>query len=527
MSTVVEVSAHDKPQRTQPPATDPCQLVIFGASGDLTKRKLIPALFDLSCVGCMNPYFQVIGVGRTQMSSEEFRKIMHDAAAQSRDSRDFNDVTWEWFSERLHYLSGDTNDPAFYEKLRDEMERLSTASKNHNRLFYLSVPASVTPAIIENLGAAGLNQHDRGWSRVVIEKPFGRDIESARELNKTVLSVFSEENVYRIDHYLGKETVQNILVFRFGNAMFEPIWNRNYIDYVEITAAETVGVESRAGFYEETGALRDMVANHLLQLLALTAMEPPIAFDATSVREQKVQVLRSIRPMTVDEVAKRTIRGQYGPGTIGGKSVPGYREEEGVAPGSTTETYAAVEFYIDNWRWAGVPFYVRTGKRLARQVTEIRVHFKRTPQALFARTPDEEIDRNVITLRIQPEEAIRIAFGAKKPGDEMQTVPVEANFCYQGAFGVRTPVAYETLLLDAMQGEATLFTRGDEVEAEWRIITPIEEAWAELAPPAFPNYAAGSAGPEAAERMIDGDHRHWHRLVPDEADKASKSETVA
>jgi glucose-6-phosphate 1-dehydrogenase len=295
--------------------------------------------------------------------------------------------------------------------------------------------------------------------------------------------------------------------------MFEPVWNRNYIDYVEITAAETVGVESRAGFYEETGALRDMVANHLLQLTALTAMEPPIAFEANAVREQKVQVFRSIRPMTVEEVAKLTVRGQYGPGTINGKPVPGYRGEKGVNPQSHTETFAAVEFYIDNWRWAGVPFFIRTGKRLARPVTEIRVHFKRTPQALFARTPDEEVEPNVITLGIQPDEGISISFGAKRPGSQMKTVPVHAEFAYSRSFGTATPVAYETLLLDAMRGDATLFTRGDEIESEWRIITPIEEAWTQLPPPKFPNYAAGSDGPQAAQSMISGDHRRWHSLL--------------
>ncbi len=305
--------------------------------------------------------------------------------------------------------------------------------------------------------------------------------------------------------------MQNILVFRFGNSLFEPVWNRNYIDYVEITAAETVGVENRASFYEETGALRDMVANHMLQLVALTAMEPPIAFEADAVREQKVQVFRSVRPMNLEEVARRTVRGQYGAGTIGGRLVPGYRQEPGVSKTSSTETYAAVEFYIDNWRWAGVPFFVRTGKSLARRLTEISVHFKRTPQALFASTPDEQIDPNVITLGIQPDEGIAVKFGAKKPA-QMQMAGVQAEFSYRGAFGAALPEAYTTLLLDAMRGDATLFTRGDEVEAEWRIITPIEEAWAQLPSPSFPNYAAGSRGPVAGDALIAGDHRSWRNL---------------
>jgi glucose-6-phosphate 1-dehydrogenase len=513
MSTVVQATAAESLKALSLPTADPCLMVIFGASGDLTRRKLIPALFDLACVGCMNPFFQVIGSGRTKMTDEQFRGDMYEATKSSRDARDFNDMRWEWFRERLHYISGDIKDPGLFSQIRAKLDSLSQASRPHNRLFYVSTSASLAPPIIAGLGAAGLNHHDKGWARVILEKPFGRDLESARALNREVLKVFDEQDVYRIDHYLGKETVQNILVFRFANSIFEPVWNRNYVDYVEITAAETVGVETRAAFYEETGALRDMVANHLLQLLALTAMEPPIAFEADAVREQKVQVFRSIRPMSVEEVAKRTVRGQYGPGKFDGKPVPGYRQEKGVNPHSNTETYAAVEFFIDNWRWAGVPFFIRTGKHLARPLTEVRVHFKRTPQALFARTPDEEVEPNVVTLTIQPNEGISISFGAKRPGSHMGTVPVRAEFSYSAAFGTSAPVAYETLLLDAMRGDATLFTRGDEVEAEWRIITPIENAWAELRPPSFPNYAAGSEGPEAAQSVIAGDHRHWSSLV--------------
>src|SRR5438876_8806093 len=494
MSAIIQANPLEKVSQEPLPTGDSCVLVIFGASGDLTKRKLIPGLYNLACEGCMNPEFEVLGIGRTPMSSQEFRKKNGEAAAKSKDTRDFSESGWEDFEQRLHYMIGDINDPNFYPCLRDRLQEMEKNGSSPNHLFYVSTPASVAGPIIEGLGAVGLNRRNHGWTRIVLEKPFGRDLESAHALNDVVRGVFDEKTVYRIDHYLGKETVQNILVFRFSNSLFEPVWNRTYIDYVEITAAETVGVESRASYSEETGALRDMVANHLLQLLALTAMEPPVAFDADSVREQKVQVFRSIRPMSVEDVARFTARGQYGSGTIDGKQVPGYRQEPGVNPSSMTETYAAVKFQIDNWRWAGVPFYIRTGKRLARNLNEIRVHLKPTPQALFAGIASV-IAPNVITISIQPDEGLPIAFDAKRPGTQMRTVTVQANFSYQGSFRTKGPVAYETLLLDSMRGDATLFTRRDEVEAEWRIITPIEEAWAHLPSPAFPNYAAGNEGP--------------------------------
>ncbi|MGZ4818973.1 MAG: glucose-6-phosphate dehydrogenase [Terriglobales bacterium] len=514
MSAIVEATPIDRTTVTPFPKGESCVVVIFGASGDLTRRKLIPALYDLACIGCMNPKFDVIGIGRTPMTSEEFRARMREAAASSKDARNFSEEQWTDFEKRLFYLVGNPNDAQFYPRLRAQLEEMRGAGGSGNRLFYVSTPATVAHPIIEGLGAAGLNRNANGWSRIVLEKPFGRDLSTARELNATVMRTFAERDVYRIDHYLGKETVQNMLVFRFANTLFEPVWNRNYIDYVEITAAETVGVENRAAFYEETGALRDMVANHLLQLLAITAMEPPIAFDADAVREQKVQVFRSIHPMTRDEVARWTVRGQYGPGEIDGQPVPGYRQEPGVNPNSLTETFAAIEFHVDNWRWSGVPFYVRTGKRLPRQLTEVRVHFKRTPQALFSRTPDEQIEPNMVAISIQPDEGIVLQFGAKKPGSQMQVVPVQANFSYRTAFDGNTPVAYETLLLDAMRGDPTLFTRGDEIEAEWSVITPIEEAWAQLPPPEFPNYAAGSQGPAAANELISEESRGWHWIAP-------------
>lgn len=498
------------------PKAESCLLVIFGGTGDLTRRKLIPALYDLACIGCTNPNFDVLGVGRTPLSDEQFRERMHEGAAKSKDARDYSEEEWSAFAGRLHYLVGDANESAFFPELKKKIAEMQAQGASKNVLFYVSTPASLAPPIVEGLGNAGLARNSEGWTRIVLEKPFGHDLKSAQELNAIVSRVFEEGSVYRIDHYLGKETVQNIIMFRFGNSMFEPIWNRNYIDYIEITAAETLGVESRAAFYEETGALRDMVANHLLQLLTLTAMEPPVAFDADSVREIKVQVLRAIRPMTVEEVAKRTIRGQYGPGKEDGADVVGYRQEPGVKPNSQTETYVAVEFRVDNWRWAGVPFYVRAGKRLANSVTEIAIHFKRTPQALFARTP-ADVHHNVITMRIQPNEGISLNFGAKTPGPQMRASRVNMDFAYRDAFGTATPVAYETLLLDAMRGDATLFTRRDEVEAEWRIITPIVEAWAQLPPPDFPNYAAGSEGPENADSLIEHDRHRWRSLKRDDS----------
>ncbi|MEO5798078.1 MAG: glucose-6-phosphate dehydrogenase [Gemmatimonadales bacterium] len=490
-----------------------CTLVIFGATGDLARRKLLPALYGLQCAGGMNCCCEIIGTGRTRLTDEQFRGRVREALAESNDWIEANDSRWQGFERRLHYIVGDPNDAAFYTRLAADMDARRRAGANPNRLFYVATPSSSARSIIEGLGASGLARNKAGWSRLVLEKPFGRDLESARELNRVVSDVFPEEAIFRIDHYLGKETVQNIVVFRFGNTMLEPVWNRNYIDYVEITAAETLGIESRAAFYEETGALRDMVTNHLLQLLTLIAMEPPVALDADALRDQKVQVLRAMSPMTVDEVKQRTVRGQYGPGTVAGQPVTGYRDEPGVRAASNTETYAAVDFRIDNWRWEGVPFYVRTGKRLARQRTEVGVHFKRTPQALFARTPQQYVEPNEITLRIQPDEGITIGFAAKRPGDELRSIGVAADFSYAESFAGKVPSAYATLLLDVMQGDSTRFTRRDEVEAEWRIITPIEQAWTQMAPPGFPNYVAGSDGPPEAEGLLQNSARRWRPIA--------------
>ena len=511
---VITAEPEQKLKRPSLPKADRCTLVIFGASGDLTRRKLVPALYNLCGEGCMSTCFEVVGTSRTPMSDERFRQKMYDAAKDSRDVRNFSDENWARFARRLHYFPGDFTVPGTFQKLRSHLEEMQRNGSSPNVLYYLSTPASGAPEIVSGLEDAGLNRNEKGWARIILEKPFGHDLDSARALNREVLKVFDEQDIYRIDHFLGKETVQNILVFRFANSIFEPVWNRNYIEYVEITAAETLGVESRAAFYEETGALRDMVANHLLQLLALTAMEPPVAFDADSVREEKVQVFRSIHPMNLEEADSNTVRGQYGPGHIDGHPAAGYRQEPGVKANSLTETFAAVRLNIENWRWAGVPFYLRTGKRLARGVTEIRVHFKRTPQALFASTASGPIGPNKVRLRIQPDESIVFSFGAKRPGIEMSTVPVQARFCYAEAFGGNTPIAYETLVLDAMRGDATLFTRRDEVEAEWAIITPIEQAWSELPPPSFPNYAAGSEGPEKAAQLLERSGHRWMRVTP-------------
>lgn len=493
---------------------DPCIVVVFGATGDLSRRKLVPALYHLTCMGCMASRFTVLCISRDDLSEDDFRASMKAAVTGSKEMGEFSDADWQTFAKRLRYLSGNLDDPNTYLRIAARLEELRAeegASSNH--LFYLSTPPSLAPTIVKGLGVAKLANEDNGWSRIVVEKPFGRDLTTARELNEVIASVFSEHQVYRIDHYLGKETVRNILVFRFGNSLFEPVWNRNYVDYVEITAAESLGVGSRAGYYEEAGALRDMMANHLLQLLALTAMEPPVAFDADSIREEKVQVWRSIKRITAEEVALRTVRGQYGPGEFDGQSVPGYRDEKGVAKDSQTETYAAVEFRIENWRWADVPFYVRTGKRMARPLTEIAIHLKRPPQALFYRVPDPRIEPNVIVLRIQPDEGVSIKFAAKQPGTEMSAGTVHMDFCYQRAFEGRWPTAYETLLLDVMQGDATLFLRRDGVEAQWKLITPILDAWSKVPAPDFPNYLAGSDGPGAGDELLARNGHQWRAIT--------------
>src|ERR1700728_2520157 len=490
--------------------SDPCVMVIFGASGDLTKRKLIPELYNLAKDNLLSKEFALVGFARNEMTSEQFRDEIGKEIGEFATTTVDPDL-WHWFSRRIYYHSGDFGDPKAYQGLSELLVKID---KEHgtrgNYFYYLATAPSFFGPIITQLGAAGLVSEDHGWRRVIIEKPFGHDYESAIALNKEIRKVLDEKQIYRIDHYLGKETVQNILVFRFANGIFEPIWNRNYVDHVQITAAEDIGIEGRGPFYEKAGALRDVVQNHVMELLSFVALEPPVSFEADAMRREKFKVWRSIQPIHLMDA----VRGQYGPGTVDGKQVKGYRQEDRVDPNSSTETYAALKIGIENWRWAGVPFYLRAGKRLAKRATEITIQFKQPPQLLFKGQSGacKELQPNLITMRIQPDEGISLRFGAKVPSPNMEVCPVNMNFSYADAFGKSSANGYERLLLDAMLGDATLFAHRDGVEATWSLLTPILEYWASTKPRDFPNYPAGTWGPKSGDELLARDGRSWHKL---------------
>jgi glucose-6-phosphate 1-dehydrogenase len=486
-----------------------CALVIFGANGDLTKRKLLPALYRLAYDRRLAAGFAVLGVSRTPMTDDEFRQKMCAAVKEFREDSPFDEDVWNAFAQGLFYMAGDIYDAAMYTAMDARLKEIEAARHTGgNALFYLSTQPSQYIPIAQGLGAANLGKGS-GWRRIVVEKPFGHDLASARELSDQLHNAFAEPEVYRIDHYLGKETVQNILAFRFGNGIFEPLWNRRYVNHVQITAAESIGVEGRGAYYQEAGSLRDMIQNHLVQVLATVAMEPSATFRATSVRDERSKLLRSIRVMTPEEVMQNTVPGQYGPARIGGEDVPGFRQETGVKPDAQTDTYAAVTFLVDNWRWAGVPFYLRSGKRLPKRVTEIAIQFNEAPLTIFEGNQDNTVP-NLLILRIQPEEGISLKFLSKRPGAGMKLRPVSMDFNYGSSFGERSPSAYETLLLDAMLGDATLYTRQDMVEASWAVVDAIQHVWDDRKFD-FPNYAAGTWGPAAADAMLARRGHVWRK----------------
>lgn len=481
---------------------EPCVVVIFGASGDLTTRKLMPALFSLACEGLLPEQFAVVGVARTEMDDDSFRQKVKEGIEKFSRLKPDECSAWPQFAEGLHYHQAAYDDPASYLSLGKLLTRIDKkAGAGCNCLFYLSTPPLLYPVIVEQLGKVGLAQQtDDSWRRIIIEKPFGYDLPSAVELNRQVHEVFEESQVYRIDHYLGKETVQNLLVFRFANAIFEPLWNRNYIDHVQIMVSEDVGLGSRAGYYDTAGVMRDMVQNHLLQLFTLTAMEPPAEFNAISLRDEKVKVLKAVRPIKPEEVADYTIRAQY----------RSYRDEKGVTPGTETATYTAIKLFIDNWRWRNVPFYLRSGKALADKLTEVSVQFRHVPHLMFPLAPGDQLPPNTLSLCLQPNEGIQLSFETKIPGAGMRTRSVDMTFLYEQDFGKNTlPDAYERLILDALQGDASLFTRGDEIELAWRIVDPILQGWQSKHAPSIIFYESGTWGPSKAEEFIKADGRQW------------------
>jgi glucose-6-phosphate 1-dehydrogenase len=489
----------------------PTALVIFGATGDLAHRKLLPAIYNLAHEGALPERFELIGVARSEQSHEAFRETVRESIERFSRRKPTEDVLSGLLSDMRYIPGGFDSDHVYTELDRTLREFDEQAGQPLNRVFYLSTAPKFFPVIAGRLGATGLHAVEHAETRVVVEKPFGYDLASARELNSDLLEVLDESQIFRIDHYLGKETVQNLMALRFANALFEPVWNRNYVDHVQITAAEDLGIGGRADYYEHAGALRDLVQNHMMQLLALLTMEPPTSFEANRVRDEKVKVLEAIVPPAIDQVASMAVRGQYTAGTAGGSAVRGYREEEGVAPDSRTETYAALRLHVSNWRWGGVPFYLRTGKRLARKVTEIAVTLKPVPHLAFQSTGSVGVQANQIILTVQPDEGVSVSLGAKIPGARMRIRPVNMEFHYGTSFLSESPEAYERLILDAMRGEATLFTRNDEIEALWGIIDPILTAWHEDTYTPLAEYPAGSAGPREADQLLIDDHR-WRRL---------------
>ena len=489
----------------------PCAVVIYGANGDLTKRKLMPALYRLAYEGRLAPGFAVVGVSRTAMSHDDFRDKMYESVKKFLEDSPFDEDLWKSFAQGVFYQAGDVGDPESFKELAKFLSTVEESRKTEdNVLFYLSTQPSQYAEIAEGLAGAGLNK-GKGWRRIVIEKPFGHDLTSAGELNGRLQKCFNESEIYRIDHYLGKETVQNIMAFRFGNGIFEPLWNRTYIDNVQITAAESIGVEGRGAYYQEAGALRDMIQNHLLQVMATVAMEPASSFTSDAVRDERAKLLRAIRIMRPEQVPDNAVAGQYGPGRTGSQPVQGFLSEKGVTPGSQTNTYAAVTFLVDNWRWAGVPFYIRTGKAMPKRVSEIAIHFRTAPLAMFRKaTAGAEALPNVLILRIQPEEGISLRFASKRPGSGMQLRPVSMDFNYGSSFGERSPAAYETLLLDAITGDATLYTRQDMVEASWNAVMPILDYWS-TQKFNFPNYDAGTWGPAESDEMLARWGHTWRK----------------
>ncbi len=491
---------------------EPCAVVIFGASGDLAKRKLIPALYRLVQERLLPAEFAIIGLGRTEMSSDEFRDKMKAAIIEFSEAKSVDEEVWNSFAQGIQFLPSDIRNAECYQKLKEMLEQVDRErGTGGNHLFYLSTAPEFYAEAVKQLGEAGLTKQQKGWVRVIIEKPFGTSLESARELNQQILQHLDESQIYRIDHYLGKETVQNLLVFRFANGIFEPMWNRQYIDHVQITNAETVGVEGRGGYYEKSGVVRDMIQNHVFQVLSLVAMEPPATLNSEDVRDEKIKAMHSARVFTPERVRNECVRGQYGAGSIMGKPVPGYREEEGVAPDSATETYAMITMLFDNWRWSGVPFYIRSGKRLSKRVTEIAIQFKAVPHQLFG-SAMEQVTPNQLIIRVQPDEGITLRFAAKVPGQVTRIRDVNMDFRYGASFGVQLAEAYERLILDCILGDSTLYARKDMTERGWEIVMPILNEWtAHRHEAPFPNYEAGSWGPEAASKLLEAQGRRWRR----------------